>query len=154
MSVHFNINRALFALSDFLESQTGSVMLLTVRPSDSKLFEKDHKDHVAYANFISGAYLIIHPVASLTYNYYLFIRNGIDKSTGSVTAISSIELGYIDSTGFVSVYKKHLLETPSRAGILDSLDYESDLDHKKAIIQFLYDVYSGYLTAINVRENN
>lgn len=153
MTIKFNINRALFALEDFLKAKCYSSMSLTVRPFDSKIFQGLNKDYVSYANFISGAYLIEHHTVSEDYKYYLFIRNGLDKVKSTVTVVSSVELGYIDNGLFISTYKKHLLGNAVTPGILESLVYSSDLEHKMAIAQFINDIYLAYLQTIQQRES-
>lgn len=153
MSIPFNINRALFALEDFLKSKCYSSMSLTVRPFDSKIFKTLHKDCVSYANFISGTYLIEHHTVSGDYKYYLFIRNGLDKVKSTVTVVSSVELGYIEAGVFISTYKKHLLGNAVIPGILDSLEYTTDLESKMAIAQFINDIYLAYLQTIQERES-
>lgn len=153
MTINFNINRALFALEDFLKSKCNSSMSLTVRPFDAGIFRNLHKDPVSYANFISGTYLIEHHTPFGDDKYYLFIRNGIDKVKSTVTVVSSIELGYIDTGLFNSTYKKHLVSNASRPGILDSLEYSSDLELKMAIVQFIDEIYSAYLQTIQERES-
>lgn len=153
MLINFNINRALFALEDFLKAKCASSMSLTVRPFDSAVFKDLHKDYVSYASFISGTYLIEHHTVSCDYKYYLFIRNGINKATSTVTTISSVELGYIDAGLFISTYKKHLLGNAITPGILESLLYESDLEHKMAIAQFINQIYLAYLQTIQQRES-
>lgn len=153
MTINFNINRALFALEDYLKSNFNSSMSLTVRPFDSGIFRNLHKDPVSYANFISGTYLIEHNTPLGDFKYYLFIRNGIDKTKSTVTVVSSVELGYIDNGLFISTYKKHLLSNTARPGILAFLEYSSDLGHKIAITQFITDISSAYSQTIQARES-
>lgn len=149
--IKFNINLLLAVLQEQVEKSLPATFELTIRPSESKIFNNlPEEERASYLKYVSSVYVInVDRKASVTNTFYLFVRNSLNKDTRRYTNLSSLELGYIEPhlKTFKSAWKEHFIGDLSKGkiGMLSTLEFDDTATMKQAIM----DVKSIFMNALN-----
>ncbi len=151
MAVKFNINLLLAVLQEQVEKNYDATFELTIRPSDSKIFNNlPESERASYLKYVSSVFVIkVNRKYSFTTDtFYLFIRNSLNQDTRRYTNLSSLELGYIEpsSKSFVSSWKQHFIgDLPKgKIGMISTLEFE-DFNTMKQAITHIKDIFLNAL---------